>query len=164
MQLYLKGAFRIEFIIENPYVLKTKREVIEPIVVNAPETIPHSISCWKSSRMTKGTTHCGECIPCFIRRIAIESYQPDKTAYGRDVFKETSVNLQTADEGRRNLADLAEFTLKFERMSDAELYDEWPELFSENIDAFETILMYKRAAAETRAVLSKYPVAAQVLI
>jgi 7-cyano-7-deazaguanine synthase in queuosine biosynthesis len=164
MQIFLRGAFGIDFVIENPYVLKTKKEVIEPIVVNAPETIPHSISCWKNSRMTKGANHCGECIPCFIRRIAIESYQPDKTAYGRDVFKEIFGNLVTADEGRRNLADLAELTLKFERMSDAELYDEWPELFSENIDAPATIEMYRRAAAETRAILSKYPVSAQVLV
>jgi hypothetical protein len=48
-------------------------------------------------------------------------------------------------------------------MSDPELYDEWPELFSENIDAPATILMYRRAAKETRSVLTKYPVAAQVL-
>jgi 7-cyano-7-deazaguanine synthase in queuosine biosynthesis len=163
MQLYLRGAFGMEFAIQNPYVLKTKKEVIEPIVKNAPEIIPHSNSCWKSSRMTKGATHCGECIPCFIRRIAIESYRPDKTAYSRDVFKEKFGDLNPADEGRRNLADLAELTLKFEKMSDAELYDEWPELYSENVDAPATIGMYRRAAAETRNVLSKYPSSAQVL-
>jgi 7-cyano-7-deazaguanine synthase in queuosine biosynthesis len=163
MQRYLRGAFGIDFVIQNPYVLKTKKEVIEPIVKNAPETIPHSNSCWKNSRIKKGATHCGECIPCFIRRIAIESYQPDKTAYGRDVFKLKIGSLQPADEGRRNLADLAELTLKFEKMSNTELYDEWPELFSENIDAPATIEMYRRAAAETRAVLSKYPASAQVL-
>jgi 7-cyano-7-deazaguanine synthase in queuosine biosynthesis len=163
MQRYLRGAFGIDFVIQNPYVLKTKKEVIEPIVKNAPETIPHSNSCWKNSRVKKGATHCGECIPCFIRRIAIESYQPDKTAYGRDVFKLKFGSLQPADEGRRNLADLAELTLKFEKMSNSELYDEWPELFSENIDAPATIEMYRRAAAETRAVLSKYSASAQVL-
>ena len=32
MQLYLRGAFSIDFVIQNPYVLKTKKEVIEPIV------------------------------------------------------------------------------------------------------------------------------------
>jgi 7-cyano-7-deazaguanine synthase in queuosine biosynthesis len=163
MQLYLRGAFGMDFVIQNPYVLKTKKEVIEPILKNAPETIPHSNSCWKSSRMTKGATHCGECIPCFIRRIAIESYRLDKTAYGRDVFKEKFGNLNPADEGRRNLADLAELTFKFEKMSDTELYDEWPELYSENIDAPATIAMYRRAAAETRLVLSKYPSSSQVL-
>lgn len=163
MQLFLRGAFGIDFVIQNPYILKTKKEVIEPIVKGAPETIIHSNSCWKNSRIKKGATHCGECIPCFIRRIAIESYQPDKTAYSRDVFKAQFGNLPPADEGRRNLADLAELTLKFEKMSDAELYDEWPELYSDNIDASGTIGMYRRAAAETRAILSKYPGSALAL-
>jgi hypothetical protein len=164
MRSFLTGAFGIDIKIENPYVLKTKKEVIQPIITNAPETIIHSNSCWKNSRLPKNATHCGECIPCFIRRIAIESYQPDSTAYSRDVFGEDFRNLTTTDEGRRNLSDLAEFTLNFERMTDQELYDEWPELYSENIDAPGTISMYKRAAAETRAILSKYPVAPQVLI
>jgi len=123
----------------------------------------YSNSCWKSSRLAAGTTHCGECIPCFIRRIAIESYQPDGTAYARDIFQQDLRQLATSDEGRRNLADLAEFTLKFEKMADAELYDEWPELYSENLDAAATILMYKRAAADTRNLLTKYPVGSQVL-
>jgi 7-cyano-7-deazaguanine synthase in queuosine biosynthesis len=163
MQLFLRQAFGVEFVIQNPYVFKTKKEVIEPVIKKAPETIPHSNSCWKNSRIKKGATHCGECIPCFIRRIAVESYQPDTTAYGRDFFKEKFGSLKPADEGRRNLADLAEQTLKFEKLSDAELFDEWPELFSENIDAPATIEMYRRAAAETRAVLSKYPSLAKVL-
>ena len=164
MQLYLAAAFQIDFKIQNPYVLKTKREVIASVVAAVPEAIASSNSCWKSSRLSKGATHCGECIPCFIRRIAIESYQSDQTAYGRDVFRENLSNLGVNDEGRRNLVDLAEFTLKFEKMSDLELYDEWPELFSSNIDAPATISMYRRAAKETRNVLSKYPVAAQVLV
>lgn len=164
MQIFLTAAFQIDFKIENPYVLKTKREVIAPIVAAIPEAILSSNSCWKSSRLPKGATHCGECIPCFIRRIAIESYQPDQTAYGRDVFKENFRNLGAGDEGRRNLADFAEFTLKFEKMSDLELYEEWPELFSVNIDAKATMAMYRRAAKETRSVLSKYPAGTQVLV
>jgi 7-cyano-7-deazaguanine synthase in queuosine biosynthesis len=163
MSLFLKGAFGADFTIENPYVLRTKKEVIDPIVQTAPETIVHSNSCWKNSRLPKTATHCGECIPCFIRRIAIESYQPDSTAYGRDIFNEDFRALLPTDEGRRNLADLAEFTLNFERMTDQELFDEWPELYSKNIDALATIAMYRRAAAETRTILSKYPVALQVL-
>ena len=75
----------------------------------------------------------------FYRRIAIESHLPDETAYVRDVFSENLEDMGPADEGRRNLADLAEFTLKFERMSETELFDEWPELFSQNIDAPGTI-------------------------
>ena len=61
------------------------------------------------------------------------------------------------DEARRNLADLCEFSRRFETMSDADLIDEWPELYSVNIDRVATVNMYRRAAQQTRAVLSKYP-------
>jgi 7-cyano-7-deazaguanine synthase in queuosine biosynthesis len=54
MQLFLSAAFGVEFEIVNPYVLKTKREVIAPIVATAPEAILYSNSCWKSSRLSKG--------------------------------------------------------------------------------------------------------------
>jgi 7-cyano-7-deazaguanine synthase in queuosine biosynthesis len=164
MGLFLSGVFGTEFSIENPYVQKTKKEVIQPIVDFAPETLEISNSCWKNSRVGSGATHCGECIPCFIRRIAIESYLTDTTKYGRDIFSMNFAGLAADDEGRRNLADLAEFTLKFERLTSQELYDEWPELFSPNIDAPATIAMYQRAASETRAILSNYPVGGQVLV
>ena len=42
-------------------------------------------------------------------------------------------------------------------LSDADLIDEWPELYSANIDQVVAINMYRRAAQQTRAVLSKYP-------
>lgn len=164
MKIFLSTVFEIDFKIENPYVLKTKREVIKPIIDQFPGIIAESNSCWKSARLKAGATHCGECIPCFIRRIAIESYQNDPTAYARDLFRLPFRSLLADDEGRRNLADLAEFTLNFESKTVQELFEEWPELYSSNIDAPNVIQMYRRAAAETRAVLSRYPVGGEVLI
>jgi hypothetical protein len=67
------------------------------------------------------------------------------------------------DEGRRNIVDLGEFTLNFEMLDDVALYEEWPELYSVNIDAPEVISMYRRAAKEVRLLLSKYPIGAEVL-
>jgi 7-cyano-7-deazaguanine synthase in queuosine biosynthesis len=161
MQSFLSAALELNLSISNPYISKTKREVIAPIVDRAVETIVISNSCWKSARLPSNVTHCGECIPCFIRRIAIESYMPDPTSYGRDLFSEDFRSLPPEDEGRRNLADLAEFTLKFEVLSDTELLDEWPELFA--IDSAQAIAMYRRAAAETRKILAPYPAGKQVL-
>jgi len=163
MTKFLSNAFATSFKITNPYISKTKKEVIAPIVQNAPDAIGLSNSCWKSARIPKGATHCGECIPCFIRRIAIESYMKDPTLYGRDIFSLNFGGLPSDDEGRRNLSDLAEFTLNFETLSDQELFTEWPELYSENIDASNVIAMYRRAAVETRAILSKYPAGIEVL-
>jgi 7-cyano-7-deazaguanine synthase in queuosine biosynthesis len=135
MRVFLSAAFKQDFKIENPYVLKTKREVIKPIIDKFPEIIADSTSCWKSARILGTASHCGECIPCYIRRIAIESYQKDPTAYARDVFSLSFRALAPEDEGRRNLAELAEFTLNFEAKTDQDICDEWPELYSSNIDA-----------------------------
>ena len=64
--------------IENPYWDKTKGEMVAACT-NPPllrRTIPESLSCssptkarWKGH----GTEHCGFCLPCLIRRAAIES-------------------------------------------------------------------------------------------
>jgi hypothetical protein len=161
MQKFLRAALGIDIVISNPYVFKTKREAIAPVVAKVPEAIAVSNSCWKSVRLPGNATHCGECIPCFIRRIAVESYMPDPTAYARDMFSQNFGSLAPDDEGRRNLADLAEFTIKFETMSDTELLDEWPELFA--VDSTQVTKMYRRAAAETRKVLTRYKGGKQVL-
>jgi 7-cyano-7-deazaguanine synthase in queuosine biosynthesis len=161
MESYLKQALAYELKIWNPYVYKTKKEVIEPIIKSAPQMIALSNSCWKSARLPGSANHCGECIPCYIRRIAIESYQKDPTKYARDMFEQDFANLPPEDEGRRNLADLAEFTLMFEISTHQGLLDVWPELYS--VDQKPVIEMYRRGAAETRAVLSKHKVGPVVL-
>lgn len=102
-------------------------------------------------------------MPCFIRRISIEIHGKDETAYARDFFNENFVQLPPEDDGRRNLADLAEFMFRFEISGEQELMDEWPELYSSNVDAKAAIGMYKRAARETRTVLSRYPALAPLL-
>jgi hypothetical protein len=102
-------------------------------------------------------------VPCIIRRISIEIHGTDKTAYARDIFNEKFAQLPPQDDGRRNLADLAEFMRRFETSDVQTLMDEWPELYSANFDAKATINMYKRAVKETRAVFSQYPALAALL-
>jgi 7-cyano-7-deazaguanine synthase in queuosine biosynthesis len=160
MKSFLSAALDDEYDLQNPYVLKTKAEVIDPIVKTAPETLAVAVSCWKASR---NATHCGECIPCFIRRVAIETHCPDPTDYARDIFTENFADLAPTDEGRRNLADLGEFTIKFETLTQQDIFTEWPELFSPLINSVQVIGMYKRAATQTRAIFSKYSGATQVL-
>ena len=67
------------------------------------------------------------------------------------------------DEARRNLADLCEFMKQFQTLSDTEILDEWPELYSINVDASKTISMYRRAAKQGMLVLKKYPGMASAL-
>ena len=157
MQTILSTALAGTYRISNPYVSLTKAEVVERIWTGMHDAVAVTSSCWRSARLPEGVTHCGECVPCMIRRVAIETHGDDPTPYGRDAFAETFSTMDADDEARRNLADLCEFSRKFETMSDADLIDEWPELYSPNIDQASTITMYRRAAQQTRAVLSKYP-------
>jgi len=126
--------------------------------------VPVTVSCWKNARLSSGATHCGTCIPCIIRRIAIESHGPDPTSYERDLFADNFSDLGEADDGRRNLADLGEFTVRVERYSELEMTEEWPELYSPKMVRSEVIGMYKRACVETRIVLTRYPNLAAVLL
>ena len=142
----------------NPYVHRTKAEVVQVICSSAPEAIPIGNSCWRNTRLPAHVTHCGECIPCFIRRIAIEhNVTPDPTRYKCDPWVEDIVSLPPDDEARRNLADLTELIKRFERDDDEAILSEWPELFYAGINAPEVILMYRRFSTEARSVLGKYP-------
>ena len=157
MQEFLSQALNTEFRIINPYVHRTKAEVVQVICSSAPEAIPIANSCWRNTRLPARVSHCGECIPCFIRRIAIEyNVTPDPTRYNRDPWGENIVSLPPGDEARRNLADLTELVRRFERDDDEAILSEWPELYYEGINAAEVISMYRRFSTQARSVLGRY--------
>ena len=163
MASILSRALSYPVKIENPYVYKTKAEVIRPVQTQLPDAIPVSTSCWKNARLKKPATHCGACIPCYVRRVAIETYGADPTTYAEDVW---SIPLSALDEdhdGRRNLVDFAEFIRRFEKQTSAELMEEFPELYSPDFDAAKVVAMYRRFAKEARNVLSHYPNALAIL-
>lgn len=157
MEKFLNEALDVKFQIINPYVHRTKREVVEVIHDHAPEAIPLSTSCWRNARLPVAVTHCGQCIPCFIRHIAIEYVTQDTTIYNRSPWLEDVLSLPPDDEARRNLADLSELIKRFERDEDEVIVSEWPELYSEEINSTEVISMYRRFSAEGRSVLGRYP-------
>jgi hypothetical protein len=101
--------------------------------------------------------HCGECIPCFVRRIAIEQHCSDESVYVRDAWIDDLTKAAPDDIARRNMADLGEFVLRFKTMTSEEIITEWPELISDVMDAGKVIAMYRRFADEALDVLSHYP-------
>jgi 7-cyano-7-deazaguanine synthase in queuosine biosynthesis len=163
MQQFLQEALCMPFKIINPYVYRTKGEVISVVWTKLQNAIFVSNSCWKNARLTGNANHCGECIPCYVRRIAIETHGTDQTAYARNIFAEDIASLPATDEGRRNMVDLCEFSLLFQQQPEIELMSEWPELYSRNIEAAQAIQMYKRAAEQTLTVLSRYRGVASIL-
>jgi 7-cyano-7-deazaguanine synthase in queuosine biosynthesis len=156
MQRILQMSLSVKFELLNPYVYRTKGEVVETLWKQLRGSIPVASSCWRNTRLSGGATHCGECIPCYVRRIAIETHGTDQTAYARNIFAEDVGSLPPTDEGRRNLVDLCEFVVRFKRESDLDLMSDWPELYSTRMDAAQAIQMYRRASDEAIDVLSRY--------
>lgn len=164
MERLLKEVLDLPLHIENPYVHRTKKEVVEVIHREMPELIATSTSCWKNARLPTGITHCGECVPCLVRRVAIESLMQDPTAYAaQDLWTDAFWGLPPGDDGRRNMAELAEFAWKFRHLSPADLMDEYPQLRSQGVNAEQAIAMYKRWGEEAARVWGRYPALARLL-
>jgi hypothetical protein len=84
----LLGLLDIPVVVENPYWDKTKGEMVSNCLNQAllKRLVPESLSCasptkgrWKGH----GTEHCGFCLPCLIRRAALNSSlgEKDPTKY-----------------------------------------------------------------------------------
>jgi 7-cyano-7-deazaguanine synthase in queuosine biosynthesis len=164
MQDFLSRALGTGFVISNPYVYRTKAEVTRSVVVNLPDCVPISTSCWRNARLPADFSHCGECVPCLVRRIAIEYLcGSDPTAYVRDAWAEPIAKLAADDEARRNTVELASFVMMIEASSNEDIMSEWPDLYSRYMDGASVIEMYRRFAAEARGVMRQYETLAPLL-
>jgi len=145
------------FSIENPFLYLTKAEVFKLLPKPLMKAAIKSGSCWKISRTIK---HCGECVPCISRRIAIEHNGIKFDEYVKDVFKSDVSKLSDEDTGKRNLVDYLEFISKFSKLDDAtrtELAFEFPELFNSAIDKDKALDLYHRISIQSYEVFEKYP-------
>jgi len=152
---FFSSALQFPIKIENPYLYSTKAEVVRKLVADHASAVPLSVSCWKSSRVATG--HCGECVPCYIRRISLEFNGSSTQGWARDVFAEDVGTLPPTDEGKRNLVELASFAADFRDMTAAELDMEYCELYSSYFDRTLASDMYRRFGEEAKAVMLRYP-------
>lgn len=81
-----------EFVVDNPFLFKTKKEVLDVIIKNnGSSLVEYTTSCAHSGHFqSKTRRHCGTCSQCIDRRIStlacgLEKYD-DKTDYVSDVF------------------------------------------------------------------------------
>jgi 7-cyano-7-deazaguanine synthase in queuosine biosynthesis len=150
--------------VENPYLYRTKAEVVNRLVQSHRKAIGFSVSCWRGSRTGKSFHHCGECVPCLIRRIALEFHDVSLPEYERDLLVEDVSSLGPNDEGKRNLSELSEFIHAFRAKRDRELLFEYIDLVNEQIDPTAAIGMYRRFAHEAHTVLSRYASVATTML
>jgi hypothetical protein len=146
----------VELHITNPYLYKTKAEVVATVPDADRIALRHSVSCWRGARVSSAN-HCGDCVPCLVRRIAFEHNNIVLAEYKRDLFASDIPSLPEDDEGKRNLVELAEFAYAFGVKSAAELEHIFPDLISSDFNQTDAIEMYRRFAAEAHGVLSRYP-------
>jgi 7-cyano-7-deazaguanine synthase in queuosine biosynthesis len=149
--------------VTNPYLYRTKGEVVKKLVSKYPDSIHLSVSCWKGSRVSTDTHHCGACIPCLTRRVSLEFNGLCLKEYERDLLSEDVLALPPDDTGKRNLVELVEFAYLFKTLSDTELEFIYPELINKQIDKANAISMYRRVANEVETVLRNYPNAAKLM-
>jgi len=156
----IKVVFGIELKIENPFLYLTKGEVIDNL--GKPELkglVAKSISCWNWSRVPiwakqkeivgfKGR-HCGECIPCIIRRTAMHHAHlwKNDADYLTGVFNQFPTLQRNT---KTMVADLLRFCQNTKSLSDTELLLRAPDLsvYEGGIDSRKLVEMHKRHAQQ----------------
>lgn len=146
-----------DFEIHNPFLYKTKAEVFALLPDKLRKDAKASASCWMIQRLNK---HCGYCVPCISRRIALEYNGISFNEYETDLFKTDTTKLEDTNDRRRNLTDYLEFVAKFKDVTDAnkyELLEEFFELYNTAIDFDKAVNLYQRVAGQSFEVFKKYP-------
>jgi len=156
----IKAIFGVELIIENPFLYLTKGEVID--ILGKPELqelVAKSISCWNWSRVPIWAKqkeivgfegrHCGECIPCIIRRTATHHAHlwKNDADYLTDVFNQFPTLQRNT---KTMVADFLRFCQNIKSLSDTELLFRAPDLsvYEEGVDSQKLVEMYKRHAQQ----------------
>jgi len=160
----MRQIFRIllsnqEFQIINPYLYQTKAEVFSLLPKKLQEQAHLTATCWMISRIP-GNKHCGYCIPCISRRIALEFNSISFDEYAHNLFTMDLNSLSDTDDKKRNIVDYLEFISKFRKVTDSNKNDlcmEFPELFNPTIEIEKALNLFERVSSQSFKVLSKYP-------
>lgn len=162
---FLKEIYSCPTFVQNPFIDKTKGEVLS--LLNCREFQPlvkQTVSCSEISRLrykkvkTKETRHCGSCIPCILRRFAINTaqLQPYDSQYAVDIFGDFDLLPQ---EARTTILQTIDFGHRVESHSDDEIFNDIPEIYAETVDPQPIIQMMRRYFKEVKASLRSNAVA-----
>lgn len=115
------------FTVENPYIWKTKADVVKIITdAGCHDLIKHSMTCTHTWEMTNQHTHCGGCSQCIDRRFAVLAAKADQhdpvEHYKVDVFTQSrdkgedkimaAAYLERANQVK-NLTDVTQFVSSY---------------------------------------------------
>jgi hypothetical protein len=139
--------------VNNPSALETKTEVVGHLVrLGLTTLIPRTHSCWIARR----DAHCGRCVPCIVRRIAITTLGIADAPYDHDVF---TAPWDPTDPSHADLADYVSFARAVRDSNDMELILRFAELAIPGGHAARTgaVAMYRRWTADVIRVLQAQP-------
>ena len=157
------------FTVENPFIWKTKGEVVSLIAkAGCAQLIGPSISCTHTWEITKEHSHCGTCSQCVDRRFSIiaagmEQYDP-LDQYKVDVFTESREKNEHIHEDKTMFASYLERANQVDRFAGAtQFLARYPEIAralryldgDPGASVQRCHEMYKQHSAEVNAVIDK---------
>jgi hypothetical protein len=127
--------------IVNPFLFKTKKDIVKILEeLDSCDVIKDTVSCWayplglrSLKRNGEKLSHCGYCLPCLVRRIAVLSCDLEKfdAGYSKDVirqFGEFRTTNQRDYVKTVHLRDLLYFCSRIKNLPRAAFLREYPEL------------------------------------
>jgi len=160
----LSAVAESPFTVENPFLWKTKTEVLELIgAADCSELVKYSTSCTHTWEMTRLHTHCGTCSQCIDRRFAVLASglgdADPKEAYGVDLLTDPR------DEGepRTMLAAYVETASAVTKMSPLDFFSKFGEVSravrhidgSPDSTALKIFELYQRHARSVTGVVDR---------
>lgn len=157
------------FFVENPFIWKTKGEVVDLIVTSGcKELVGPSISCTHTWEMTKEHSHCGTCSQCIDRRFAViaanaENHDP-LGQYAVDVFTQSRDKTVKVHEDKTMFANYLERANQVERVATAtQFLSKYPEVAralrfmdgDPGATSQRCFDLYRRHAKEVNSVIDK---------
>ena len=120
LRAFLRAANLFDGSITNPFLHQSKTDMLRNLDPKLVDLVIRSVSCARPMRyQDRGVRHCGYCVPCIYRRIALHEASLDSPGdYAFDVFQElASMSLHTQADFRA----LVRFARRVTGSSPAEL-------------------------------------------
>jgi 7-cyano-7-deazaguanine synthase in queuosine biosynthesis len=113
--------------VDNPLLYKTKTEVVSSLSARGlSDLIPKTHSCW----IARQAKHCGVCVPCVVRRFAVDAAGVQDAVYQHDSFEDPSPR----DDRKFNaIGDYLLFARTFDELSNDDFASPLPYLFEKVI-------------------------------
>lgn len=117
------------FLIETPYVLKTKADIVGKLrTLGMGHLIPSSVSCSRTFKTRENTTHCGLCYQCIDRRFAMFACGMEEQDYSQ-LYSEDFLKNIPDEESKTTIIDFVRQGMAFKKASiDSFSYEHLAEL------------------------------------